>query len=50
MEEQEQKICMSLHEESGLYVNESNSMEAWTPIAILLDIKKVYSRVNRPIL
>ena len=33
------QICMRLHEEAGLYVNESNSMEAWTPMATLLDIK-----------
>ena len=41
---------MSLHEEAGLYMNESNSMEAWTPMATLLDITKAYPRVNRPIL
>ena len=44
------QICVRLHEEAGLYVNESNSMEDWTPIATLLDIKKAYPRVNRPIL
>ena len=49
-EEQEQILCMSLHEEAGLYVNESNSMEAWTPMAALLDITKAYPRVNDPIL
>ena len=43
-------ICMRLHEEAGLYVIESNIEEAWTPVATLLDIKKAYPRVNRPIL
>ena len=27
-----------------------NSEEAWTPAATLLDIKKAYLRVNRPII
>ena len=44
------QICIRLHEEAGLYVNESNNMEDWTPVATLLDIKKAYPRVNRPIL
>ena len=44
------QICVRLHEEAGLYVNESNSTEPWTPVATLLDIKKAYPRVNRPIL
>ena len=30
------QICMRLQEEAGLYVNESNSEEAWTPVATLL--------------
>ena len=44
------QICVRLHEEAGLYVNESNSTEPWKPVATLLDIKKAYPRVNRPIL
>ena len=40
---------MRLHKEVGLYVNESNSEEAWTPVATLLDINEGYPRVNRPI-
>jgi len=44
------QICVRLHEEAGLYVNESNSAEPWTPVATFLDIKKAYPRVNRPIL
>ena len=44
------QICVRLHEEAWLYVNESNSTEPWTPVATLLDIKKAYPRVNRPIL
>ena len=44
------QICIRLHEEAGLYVNEKNSMEEWTPVATLLDIKKAYPRVNKPIL
>ena len=31
-------------------LNESNNMDDWTPVATLLDIKKAYPRVNRPIL
>ena len=44
------QICVRLQEEAGLYVNESNSAEPWTPVATLLDSKKAYPRVNRPIL
>ena len=44
------QICVRLHEEAGLYVNESNSTEPWTAVATLLDIKKAHPRVNRPIL
>ena len=44
------QICARLHEEAGLYINESNSTEPWTLVATLLDIKKAYPRVNRPIL
>ena len=44
------QICVRLHEEAGLYVNEGNSTEDWTPVATLLDIKKAYPKVNRPIL
>ena len=46
----EAQICVRLHEEAGLYVNESNSAEPRTPVATLLDIKKACPRVNRPIL
>ena len=44
------QICVRLHEEAGLYVNESNSTEPWIPVATLLDIKKAYPQVIRPIL
>ena len=44
------EICVRLHEEAGLYINESNSTEPWTPVTTLLDIEKAYPRVNRPIL
>ena len=36
------QICVRLHEEAGLYVNESNRTEPQTPVATLLDIKKAY--------
>ena len=44
------QICVRLHEEAGLYVNESNSREPWTPVVTLLDIRKAYPQVNGPIL
>ena len=43
------QICVRLHEEAWLYVIGSNSTEPWTPVATLLDVKKAYPRVSRPI-